>query len=107
MNRCPCCGQVIIAAAGPFDDQPVKRRIYDFLRNHPEGVNRSEIADHIYADDPDGGPDTMNVIAVHIHKMRKRLVPLGLTITGHQGPGSLYRLRAASPPLDNRISKLT
>jgi N6-adenosine-specific RNA methylase IME4 len=75
-----------------FRDQPVKRRLYQCLLDHPEGATRRQLMDHVYADDPDGGPDCENVVAVHVKHMRPILEREGLTITSERGPGSHYRI---------------
>lgn len=54
----------------------------------------------LYADSVNGGPDdTTSIIKVHVHKMRRRLTPLGVTIRTDWGVGlrvegrSLAKLR--------------
>jgi hypothetical protein len=88
---CPSCGQ-IIAPQNPFDGQPVKARIYDFIAKRSGGVTTEELMEHIYADDPDGGPDSPKAIAVHISRMNDVLIPLGLRIASSLGRGAVYRL---------------
>ena len=90
-KRCSHCGQVI-PVPNPFQHQPVKRRIYDFVKNHPGGSNRNQIIDAVYADDPDGGPEHAATISMHVYQMRRVLNPLGLTITSPRGRGASFRL---------------
>lgn len=90
-QRCPCCKQ-IIPPARLFLGQPIKRRIYEFIAAHPEGVDRRRIIENVYADDINGGPEFANVISVHIKKMRPVLKDIGLTISSMRGRGSVYRL---------------
>lgn len=90
---CCCCGQVLppkIKFAGP-----VKQRIYDFVSRHPEGVNRFKIMEAVYADDPDGGPESHSTIGVHIMQMnRQTLAKHGLLIRSPSGRSdSGYTLR--------------
>lgn len=92
MTDCPHCGRPMVPAAGPFDDHPVKRRIYDCLRRHPHGVSRDGIIEYVWANDPSGGPESYNTVAVHVCAMRKALKSAGLTIKSRGGPGALYRL---------------
>lgn len=94
LKRCACCGQIIPPADHPFRNAEVKRKIYDAISKHPEGLNRKTIVDLVYGDDPDGGPENMNVISVHVKKMNPRLAPQGLRITSTGGPYSTYRLVA-------------
>ena len=91
-RRCESCGQIIPPKL-LFEHQPVKKRIYDFIAKHPEGVSRDQILDAVYADDPDGGP-TPQAVSVHIFLMRRVLNPLGLTITSPRGRGASFRLIA-------------
>src|SRR5258708_19483859 len=104
MNRCSRCGKIAISDEEIFTGKPVQRRIYKFLAAHPEGVSRRQVADHVYAADPDGGPQwAENVISVSIGVMRRQLADLGLAIISddHHRGGVIYRLpsRAASPRL--------
>jgi hypothetical protein len=92
--HCPHCRQVI-PPRDLFRDQPVKRRIFEYISAHPEGRTRRQVVDHTYAGDPNGGPTFENVISVHIKAMRAVLAREGLSITCARGPGSTYRLEAA------------
>ena len=89
---CECCGQ-IIPPQNPFVTSPIKARIYAFITKHPEGVTRDQIADHVYADDPNGGPEWTSTISVHIHWMNIKLSKLGLKIASPRGRSSNFRLR--------------
>lgn len=84
---CPSCGQ-LIAPANPFEGRPVKARIYEYVSKHP-GRSRMQIADAVYADDPDGGA-LDSTISVHIHWMNVKLAKLGLIISASRKRG--YRL---------------
>jgi DNA-binding response OmpR family regulator len=88
---CPLCHQ-IIPPRNLFRDQPVKQRIYEFIAAHREGVTRRQIMDHVWADDPNGGPEFANVVSVHIKNMRPILEREGLTVTCARGPGATYRI---------------
>jgi DNA-binding response OmpR family regulator len=94
LSCCSSCGQVI-PPRNLFRDQPVKRRIYEFIAAHREGVTRQQIMDHVWSDDIDGGPEFANVVSVHIKAMRPTLEHEGLTISCARGPGSTYRLEKA------------
>jgi hypothetical protein len=90
LERCKCCGQIIppkIRFGGN------KQRIYECIAAHPEGVSPLQIVEHMYAHDPNGGPNTSNVIRVQISNMRKsdKLKAAGLKIVTE---GRLYYLRA-------------
>ena len=94
--RCPHCLQVI-PPKGLFRDQPIKKRIYEYLAAHPEGVTRQQILDRVWADDPDGGPEFANVVSVHVKHMRPILEREGLTISCAKGAGATYRLERRAP----------
>jgi hypothetical protein len=85
---CECCGQVV-PPDNPFAGQPVKARIYEYISKNP-GKSRNEIIDHVYADDPDGGPEWTSTLSVHIHFMNWRLRKLGLRIAAMPWHG--YRI---------------
>lgn len=90
---CCCCGQLLpprIKFSGP-----VKQRIYEFVAKHPEGVSRYQIMEAVYADDPDGGPESHSTVGVHIMQMNRQvLYRLGLMIRSPSGRGAEYKLRA-------------
>jgi DNA-binding response OmpR family regulator len=95
LSYCPTCRQ-IVPPRDLFRDQPVKRRLYQFLLDHPEGVTRRQSMDAVWADDPNGGPEFENVISVHVHRMRPTLEREGVTITCARGPGATYRVKKLS-----------
>ncbi len=90
-RTCPCCGQLIPPVL-LFPNAPVSQRLYDFVAKRPDGVNSQEIADAIYADDIDGGPDSLGAIKALIWRMNNRLKPKHLAIRGTLGRASAYRL---------------
>jgi hypothetical protein len=89
---CPQCGQVI-PPKKLFPHQPVKRRIYEYVARHPEGVSRRQIIDAVYANDPDGGPISESIISCHLFSMRPTLHAAGVNITSPRGRGGgCYKL---------------
>jgi hypothetical protein len=90
-KTCPCCGQPIPPA---LTLPPILQRIYDFVQRWP-GCTRSQIADHVYADDPNGGPDSLQVISQHVWRLNVLLKPHGLMVRSHGGPDSTYRIERA------------
>lgn len=94
LRKCPCCRQIIPPPIGVFDGSPVKKRIYEFIVRHPQGVGMSALMDHVYSLDPAGGPESPNVISAHISMMRKVLAKTGLTIVTPlgRGMGATYRV---------------
>ena len=75
-----------------FPRAPVSQRLYDFVVKHPEGTTREQIADFVYGDDPNGGPDSPAAIRALVWRMNNRLKPEGIAIRGRMGRGSNYRL---------------
>jgi len=90
-KTCSCCGQLIPPKLF-FPRAPVSQRLYDFVASRPQGTTREQIADAIYAEDPNGGPDSPSAIKALIWKMNNRLKPEHLAIRGTMGCGSSYRL---------------
>ena len=89
---CCCCGQIIPPCL-PFANRPVSRRVYEFVTKHPEGVSSGDIASHVYADDPDGGPgDAATALKAIIWRMNRDLKVLGIRIRATHGRGAIYRL---------------
>lgn len=89
---CKCCGQIIPPDASKwFAGKPVQKRIYDYVARHTQNVSSFEIADAIYADDPDGGSD-FRCVSVHIWRMNKELAKHKLRIQGRKGRGGTYSL---------------
>lgn len=112
---CPACGQPLsrhslqpsqvrdVAGLSEF-----QLRIFDRLnRRFGAWVQTRLVVDYLYADDPDGGPESANkVLNVEAHSMRRKLRPFGLTVRGKSSGGTggaegQYRLelfdRAARP----------
>lgn len=89
---CPYCKQVMPPRIG-FPGKPVKQRIYDAVAAHPHGITTEELVTRVYEDDPDGGPASTKIIAVHICNMNKHhLRKNGLQIRGSRGRGAFYKL---------------
>lgn len=94
MKCCPACGR----AFPPKVDVGGKKRqlIFDYVGRHPEGVTVGQVMDYVYGDDPNGGPESTNIItvqAMHINRyLEKHNQPY--RIRGRGGPGSVYRLYA-------------
>lgn len=91
---CCCCGQVL----PPKVVLPKSRqRIYDFVvARGGAGASIGDIADYVYANDINGGPNGAEVvIRTQIwHINSKVLRPMGFQIKGKSGPQGLYRLVA-------------
>lgn len=92
MKCCPTCGR----AFPPKIDVGGKKRqlIFDYVARHPEGVTVGQIMEYVYAEDPNGGPESSNVVAVQAWHINRYLETRGAPyrIRGRGGPGSIYRL---------------
>jgi hypothetical protein len=98
---CPCCKREF----GPEINVggTIRQRIFDYIAKYPEGVTSRRIIDAVYADDPDGGPDSMNIVTVTVRQINKRIVPLGYRIDGDRGGvGSKYRLVGESGDVEQK-----
>jgi hypothetical protein len=95
-KQCPCCGRpypVSHPTTQLFVGGFIRQRIVNFIAERPEGVERAELMDHVYAGTREGGPPTAsNVISVLIHEANRRLAPQGYRIASSGGHGSRYYL---------------
>lgn len=113
-DKCPCCGQLL-----PSQDDlrwcadsraltgygravvlsPIHSKIFNALwRSWRTGrlISRSQMTDICYADDIDGGPESENIISVHMGNLRKEIECFGLTVRGRIGYTIVYLERAAA-----------
>ena len=88
---CSTCGQ-IIPPRPLFANAWIKQRIYDFISKHPEGVSARTVFDHVWAHDEDGGPESLNCVAVHLKQMQPALTRAGVAIRTTGGPYARYHL---------------
>lgn len=98
---CPCCGQSVTEAVRDpkvvlalVHLSPLQRRIADALaRRFGRWCAPTDLADAVYADDPDGGPEYARTsIAVHTAVLRKRLEKTPLDIEGLRGAAGGRRM---------------
>lgn len=88
VETCHCCGAPIIK---PDLVRGKKRnRIIQIIRSAP-GLNAYEIAERLYANDPEGGADA-NSVRTTICQLNRLLAPHGLHIYGNNGRYNGYRL---------------
>lgn|GEM_PF-1322802 len=96
---CPCCGAAVegrpdpatIIAALPLT--LLRRRLCGALADRfGTFVSMQHLADVVYGDDPNGGPDeAAGVLRQFIHQERPKLRKHGLAIEAH-GPNVGYRM---------------
>ena len=90
-NICSHCGQPIPPKGLRLP--PIKQRIYDAVKRRP-GITAQELRDWVWADDPNGGPESRKVLHVHVSQLNHLLAPLGIMVRS-QGGG--YRIRSVTP----------
>ncbi len=92
---CPCCGATMtelpLEAIQYMPMTPMERSIFLALLNaHPRPLTRRQIAEQVYALDPNGGPlSAENAISVHLHHMRPRMRKFGWEASGRRGHSSV------------------
>jgi hypothetical protein len=91
MRICSCCHRPFPPRL--FVTGSRRRHLVDAVLAHPDGITSDRIADLIYADDPNGGPEhARRSIWVMINFANKQLAAQGYTIKSTGGPGATYRL---------------
>jgi hypothetical protein len=89
MTTCPHCGQPI--APTGLRLPPIKSRIYEAVRRRP-GISAEELRGLVW-NGPDGGPENIKCLHVHVHQLNNLLAPHGIMVRS-QGGG--YQIRSAS-----------
>ena len=87
---CPYCGQPL--RLEPRVTGRERRRLVEILARRPDGMTRRELADWLYSDDPNGGPENTFAVCQLVHQARLQLAAQGYTIISDRGPGAHYRL---------------
>lgn len=89
--RCPCCeGRGVIEAEPPTRLTPIQTKIYNAVRAAKHGIAIGRLADQVYADRRDGGPNcAWDVVRTQVYLMNKRLADVGERV---KSEGKLYKL---------------
>jgi DNA-binding response OmpR family regulator len=102
MTPCPCCGAPVDAADLKTVRETIRwtdteQRVVDAFTRWPgRRFSRSALADLVYAEHKDGGPDwAINAMSVYVNRVRKKLRPTGWTIASRSGPGGCYWIARA------------
>lgn len=91
MSSCPCCNRTFAPPLPSLSGN--ERFVYDLLCRRLDGMTNPEISDALYADDPEGGPDTAEKrVANYIYRINRKLRGTGSRIVGTRGPGAVFRL---------------
>lgn len=94
--KCPCCGgemeggsPEVVLDAGLT---PLEMAIMTpLVKAYPRGMTARQLADIVYAEDPNGGPlQADRCIAVHMFYIRAKIKPLGWHVGGVRGRGTRY-----------------
>jgi hypothetical protein len=76
----------------------IRQRIVDVIANRPDGITRGEIFALVYAEDPNGGPNSPNTVSILIKRANAELAGQGYRITpAWPAHGGRYRLEKVAP----------
>ena len=90
---CQCCGHPLPTIAVESTLTPLQARLYRAVKRAGRaGIDAQTLMDRVYADDPNGGPESRNILHVARKQMAPRLASHGLTIASSRGPGALWTL---------------
>lgn len=91
---CECCGHPLPDTSVEAALSPFQRRIFQIVqRSGTAGIGTASIADMLYAQRADGGPEHAKcVIATTVKKINAKLRIHGFIIRGRTGPGGGYTL---------------
>jgi len=90
---CACCGHPMPEYDALSGLTQAQQRIFNVLEKVGQaGITRNDLFERIYGDDPDGGPDSRNILNVQRTKMQRGLAKHGLRIVAQGGHYSLWRL---------------
>jgi hypothetical protein len=95
---CASCGHPVFSDAIAARLCGKQRRLYEVVQAAgARGLTASQIMNEIYADDPNGGPESSNIVSVMVRIVNLHLEHFGLAIRGQRGPGGFYRLATSTP----------
>jgi hypothetical protein len=95
MKTCVTCGQPIIPEDGMRLSQ-TQQRIFDAVRRGGE-ISPRDLADIVWADDPNGGPDNPCALKAHVFYLNQKLAALGLVVRAGKGAGAVYQIKKRTP----------
>ena len=92
---CKCCGHPLPSDAVEQGLSPLEIRIYRAVKRAGQaGITVPDLTEIVYNDDPNGGPESTNTIAVMKIRLNKKLASRKLVIHSTLGRGALYILKA-------------
>ena len=92
-KTCETCGHPI-----PDDEAGAllrgrQKKLYEIVKSAGSlGISSQAAMERLYADHPEGGPGTTNVMSVHASNANKKLRAVGLRIRSNPGPKPIWRL---------------
>jgi hypothetical protein len=102
-SLCPTCGHpvTVLLAVEKLGVilAPRQRQLYELVEKAgTAGIAAGAIFERMYANDPDGGPDSgSSIVSVMVRQLNKKLYTTGLEIRSSRGPYALYRLVNTEP----------
>jgi hypothetical protein len=81
--RCPACGQPTVS---PVMLPPIKQGILEMMRCRP-GIDSENLRALVWADDPEGGPESWQCLYVHVWQLNRLLSPHGIIVRGSRSCG--------------------
>ena len=94
VQTCPHCGNPVLGRKKLFT--PMKDKLLTFIRDNP-GCTLRQIMEHLYGDDPTGGPES-NIISSMLSQMRQKLLDAGLDVVSTGGSRATYSLVKIKDP---------
>ena len=91
---CECCGHPRNADKIAGTLQGKQRHFFELVQSAGQaGISPRIIVEHLYAADPNGGPESADTNApVMARQLNIKLRDFGIAIRGTKGHGSIYRL---------------
>jgi hypothetical protein len=97
-TRCRCCGQPLPTLPDRLRRarHPTLAAIVEAVQIHGGAASMEQIVQHVWRDDPDGGPLQPHA---NVHQAVKRgedaLAALGWSLRTRRGPGAVWALEAS------------
>lgn len=95
-KSCPHCGHPLVDSVAETLPRR-QRRLYEAVEQAGNaGISRAQLMEKMYYDDPNGGPDSSNIVSVTVHVINKKIAKRGLAILSR--PFGVYRLMPLQTP---------
>lgn len=99
VRTCECCGHPCYATVGVDQFGPLlqgkQRKYFELVEKAGVvGISVTALIERLYADDPDGGPESKSIASVMAGQINKKIKGFGIAIQSTRGHHSVYRLVA-------------